>query len=73
MTDPTWDVTQKRKTLLAQVERDAQKAVVMRDRAHRLAKTLQGAATGLRMGDDPDVVALQLRKRGVNLGEETAA
>lgn len=66
-------MTPEAKALLAEVEDARDKAIDRRDRAHRLAETLRGAATALRMGEDYEFVALRLRKRGVTLKEEIPA
>lgn len=64
-------MTDEAKTLLATLETQARRAVETRDRMHRLANTLRGACTALRCGDDPEVIALSLKKRGVALEEMT--
>ena len=60
-------MTDEAKALLATLTVQERRAVETRDRAHRLAGTLRGAMTAIRMGDDPDVIALRLRKRGVEI------
>lgn len=66
-------MTDAAKALLAEIEADHRRAIDTRDRAHRRAGTLRGAATALRMGDDPELVAMQLRKRGIEVGDTKAA
>lgn len=60
-------MTDEAKLLLATLETQERRAVDTRDRMHRLAGTLRGAMTALRMGDDPEVIALRLKKRGVEV------
>lgn len=56
------------KALLATLTAQERRAVDARDRAHRLAGTLRGAMTALRMGEDAEIIALRLKKRGVEIG-----
>jgi hypothetical protein len=65
-------LTDEAKALLADVEDRQRKAIDTRDRKHREAMTLRGAATRLRMGYDPEDIARDLRKRGIEIDTKAA-